>query len=113
MTISEEPNPKTKIAVHPLNGRLDELSRKELQKYFDDMLKRTQWFVFDCSQLDFIDSSGLGTLLTCLRKAENAGGKIRLAGLSAKVKMVFDITGAGSLFAFDASAEDAIASLIE
>jgi anti-sigma B factor antagonist len=59
---------------------------------------------------EFIDSTGLGMIVACLKSASQAGGDIRLARLQEKPKMVFDITRAYKIFQFFDSLETAVAS---
>ena len=48
--------------------------------------------VIDLSQTEFIDSSGLGALVSCLKRARQAGGDLRIAGLTQQVRTVFELT---------------------
>lgn len=95
----EKPKKKSQvdIAVIKIDKRLDAMNSKKLQTDFDTMLKQSNRIIFDCESLDFIDSSGLGAIVSCLRKAEGTGGGLCLAGLGPKAKMVFEITRAESL----------------
>lgn len=55
--------------------------------------------IFDLSKLDFIDSSGLGALITSLTTMRNAGGDVRLAATEDRVRNVFLVTNVlGSVF---------------
>ena len=47
--------------------------------------------VLDLSRLGFVDSSGLGAFISCLRKANAAGGDLKLCGLSKAVRAVFEL----------------------
>lgn len=98
------------IGLFTLDGRIDALNSRQLREQFDRCIKRTNRFVFDCKALEFIDSSGLGTIVGCLREALSAGGDIRLAALTVKVKMVFELTQAKKLFTVFADADEALAS---
>jgi anti-sigma B factor antagonist len=86
------------VGVVTLNGRIDAENCIELQNAFLSWLLETSLFVFDCSGLDFIDSNGLGTIVSCLRKALERNGDVKLAGLGQKVAMVFELTKAKKLF---------------
>jgi len=66
--------------------------------------------VFDCTLLDFIDSSGLGAIVGCLRQAIEKKGDLRLAGLNEKVGMVFELTQAKRLFSIFANRGEAASS---
>ena len=47
--------------------------------------------VFDCTALNFIDSTTLGTFVKILKKAKTDGKKMTLVGLQPKVKKLFVI----------------------
>lgn len=47
--------------------------------------------VFDMSGLQFIDSSGLGAILSCLRKLNGAGGDLKLCGMTKPVRALFEL----------------------
>jgi anti-sigma B factor antagonist len=48
--------------------------------------------VVDLSGTEFIDSSGLGALVSCLKKARQAGGDLRIAGPTQQAQTVFRLT---------------------
>ncbi len=86
------------VAIVAVNGRLDASSAGELQKQFDKLLDKTKFFVFDLAQMDFVDSTGLGKLVACLKKATEMDGGLKLCGLQPKPRMVFEITKAYTVF---------------
>ncbi len=98
------------VAVASPSGRLDALNSRQLRKDFNGCLESSSRIVFDCEQLDFLDSTGLGSLVSCLHKALSAGGDLRLSGLNSKVKMIFELTKAETLFQIYPDADAAVAS---
>ena len=60
--------------------------------------KETKNFVFDFTELNFIDSAGLGGVISCLKATAEENGDIRICNLSSKVRMVFEITRAHRVF---------------
>lgn len=54
--------------------------------------------VMDFSTLHFIDSMGLGTLISLLRTVRGKNGDIKIASMSDDVKMIFQITRLDRLF---------------
>lgn len=50
-------------------------------------------FVFDLTSLDYADSSGIGTFVSCLTNIKKAGGEMRLAGANARIQRLFQMTG--------------------
>lgn len=65
--------------------------------------------VLDCQHLEFMDSSGLGALIAILKRISEHGGDLLIAGLSKKVRMVFEITRAHRIFRILDTVEEAIA----
>ena len=82
------------IQVARPGGRLDSNSgpvfEKELLGYIDGGSRR---LLLDLSQLGYISSAGLRVILVAAKKMKTAGGKLVLAGLSAQVAEVFEISG--------------------
>jgi anti-sigma B factor antagonist len=54
--------------------------------------------VFDMSQVDFVDSAGLGALMSCRRQLLTVGGDLTLCGLTQKVRSVFEVARMHRLF---------------
>lgn len=98
------------VGIVELEGRLDASNSKPLQKTVSEWLEKTPLLVFDCSRLDFIDSSGLGAIVGCLRRTIEKEGDLKLAGLIGKVAMVFELTKATRLFSIFANRSEAVAS---
>ena len=55
------------------------------------IVERESKIVLDLASLEFIDSSGLGALLSCLRKLCGKGGDLKLCSLSNAVRTVFEL----------------------
>lgn len=49
--------------------------------------------VVDTSDLDFLDSTGLGVLIGALKRLRETGGELRIAGASGAVLRVLEVTG--------------------
>ena len=54
--------------------------------------------VFDLSNISFMDSAGLGAVLSVYRKVITDGGQFRVYGLSKEVKALFDLVRMQRLF---------------
>jgi len=54
--------------------------------------------VLDLSQLDLLDSSGIGALVTCLTRARKRQGDLVVAGLHGRPLIAFQITRVDRLF---------------
>ena len=55
-------------------------------------------FHFDFSRLDYIDSAGLGVLISVQKRAASVGGQVSVSGLSGMVKEIFELTRLDRIF---------------
>lgn len=63
--------------------------------------------VVDLENLGFIDSSGLGVLVSALRRVKERGGTLRLVCTKESILKIFRITGLDKVFPLFTSAEEA------
>lgn len=54
--------------------------------------------LLDMTELSFLDSTIISVLIMAKRRAEQAGGEVRLRNVPDRVKRVFSITGIDELF---------------
>lgn len=66
--------------------------------------------VLDLSGVDYIDSGGVGVLVSTLLHVTRRGGRLKLLNPSERVSRVLDITGLNEVFAIFAREDDALAS---
>lgn len=92
-------------------GRLDSGSAGELEAVLPARTQANAKVVLDLSETPYVSSAGLRVLLIGAKAARAAGHKLVLAGLSPSVREVFDISGFTSIFAIEADAASAVASL--
>lgn len=57
-----------------------------------------KFLVIDMENVNFIDSSGLGLLISVLKEMRSKGGKLVLSGISKYVSDLLDITNTNKLF---------------
>ncbi|MCS5733829.1 STAS domain-containing protein [Herbiconiux daphne] len=55
--------------------------------------------VVDMSRIQFMDSSGLGALISCLKSAREASGELRIVAPSSQVSMVLKLSKVDSILA--------------
>ncbi len=103
---------KNGTVVCRIEGDIDINCSPELKKAFDKLIARkTPRIVIELSRVNYVDSSGLATLVGILKNMRSYGGKMRLSGMSSKIKSLFEITKLDKLFEIMASEEGAIAEL--
>ncbi|MCS6985206.1 MAG: STAS domain-containing protein [Leptospiraceae bacterium] len=90
---------KGDLVVLQPKGSLDMYSSLELKNRMDKIAvgKNTEVFI-DFSNINFVDSSGIGTLIKIAHQIQEAGGKVSLAGLKPTIEKVFKISGLINVF---------------
>ncbi|MDY2642689.1 MAG: STAS domain-containing protein [Mediterranea sp.] len=84
-----------------LIGRLDTAASAQFATDMQPLIDRAdKHILLDCSQLEFISSSGLRLFLTLRKATIAAHGDITIMGMNNEVKQVFTLTGFLSLFKF-------------
>ncbi|MDD4100244.1 MAG: STAS domain-containing protein [Candidatus Cloacimonetes bacterium] len=104
---------ENKVGIIEVKGRLDAYHAPELRTLYNSVADKAVNFVFDMAQCDFVDSTGLGTIVACLKSASQGGGDIHIANLQEKPRMVFDITRAHKIFHIFDDLEAAVLSFDE
>ena len=66
--------------------------------------------VVDLQAVRFIDSSGLGALVSGFKNASSRSGSLKLAGLQLQVKSMFELTRLHRVFEIFIDADEALAS---
>ncbi len=82
-----------------LKGRLDTASSNQFSRDMQPLMENAdKHILLDCSELEFISSSGLRLMLILRKQTIANGGDVTITGASDEVKKVFTITGFYSLF---------------
>jgi anti-sigma B factor antagonist len=96
------------IAIVRGAGKLNMVSAPELRAVVVGAISEgAHRIVVDLSAIDFMDSSGLGALVGCLKSARQAGGDLRIAAPSTQVSMVLRLSNLDRVLASFDSAEAA------
>ncbi len=107
-TVSNAPNGVTKVAV---DGQLIVANRNELKDKVVAALESGETkFVLDFASTGYIDSSGLGVLVSVSKKIREAGGDLRLAALNEDLRMLFELTKLDTLFKICDTTDEALDS---
>lgn len=67
--------------------------------------------LLDFTEVVYIDSSGLATLIEYVRESESYAGRLGLFGLQKKVRTIFDLVRLNELFVICNSHEEALAAI--
>ena len=77
-------------------------NRHELKQAFLDALEQgKRKFLIDFAKTGYIDSSGVGVLVSLSKKIREQGGELRLANLNEDLKTLFELSKLDTLFQID------------
>ncbi len=96
--------PKGKIMGGP-----DATALKEsIRDYVNEDKKRV---VIDLAEVDWMNSTGLGIMISCLKTVKESGGELKLSNVTEKIKSLLTITKLVTVFDAYDSTDEAIAAV--
>lgn len=102
------------IFLKPLKQNIDATASTEFKARVVDLINQgNNFFLLDLSQVDFVDSSGLGALISILKSLTINNGNIVLCGLNTPVLNLFSLTRMNSVFKICSNEAEGLKSLIE
>ncbi len=102
---------KDDVSIFHIEG---EIRRSEfMNSSLHDMVKNlledgTRKILLNLEKVDFIDSYGVGEILASYISTKNVGGQLKLAHISQKLSLVFQVTMLSKVFDIHDSEEDAL-----
>jgi anti-sigma B factor antagonist len=97
------------VVVVVVDGQLIVSNRHELkQKVLDAAEGGARKILIDFENTGYIDSSGLGALVSLAKKLRESGGELRLAGLNEDLRTLFELTKLDTLFLIADTADQAL-----
>jgi anti-sigma B factor antagonist len=110
MGFATRKDPKGVVVVE-VDGQLIVGNRQEFkQRVLDALEGGERKFVVDFARTGYIDSSGLGVLVSLSKKIRDEGGDLRLAGLNDDLRTLFELTKLDTLFAISDTSAEALAA---
>ncbi|BAY96809.1 anti-sigma-factor antagonist [Tolypothrix tenuis PCC 7101] len=86
---------KIKLTIIEPSGILDAIRGNQLRREVSDIVTRQTGLdvlLIDLKDVSFIDSSGLGALVSAMQIVRNANAKLFVCSASSQVKMLFELT---------------------
>lgn len=81
------------------SGILDGIRANQLRRDVSDVVTTGADIVLiDLQDVKFIDSSGLGALVSAMKMVRTAGGKLFVCSLNDQVRMIFELTKMDRIF---------------
>jgi anti-sigma B factor antagonist len=90
-------------------GELDVASAPTLREQLIELVASgSHMLVLDLEGLDFLDSTGLGAIISALKRARTNGGDLRLVCTQSRIRRLFEITALDKAFPLFPSLDSAI-----
>ena len=88
--------------VISVEGQLVAGNRQQLREAVVSEIDRgVRSFVIDFAEAGYVDSAGLGALVSLSKKIREASGSLRLTNLNEDLRTLFELTRLDTLFALD------------
>lgn len=99
------------VTIVEIEGTLIVGNRQEFkQKVLDELDKGARKLLVDFSRTTYIDSSGLGVLVSLAKRVRELGGDLRLADLNDDLQTLFELTKLDTLFTIAPTRQRALES---
>jgi anti-sigma B factor antagonist len=107
LTVDDSHPPFTVVAV---SGEVDVATAPDLRAKLLELVGEGKLrLVVDLEAVQFLDSTGLGVLVSAVKRARNDGGDLALICTHQHLLKVFEITGLETVFAIHDSLDAALA----
>lgn len=94
------------VCVVAVEGQLIVGNRQELkQRVLEEIERGERRFLVDFGETGYIDSSGLGVLVSLSKKIRELNGELRLTNLNEDLRTLFELTKLDTLFQISDSGE--------
>jgi len=102
---------KNGILIFRMIGDINVNTAPDLKVSFDAMAKpEGVKIILNLIKVDYVDSSGLATMVEILKSLRKCNGKLKLTNLSVKVRGLFEITKLTQLFDISDEEDEAVNS---
>ena len=98
------------LLIRIVSDNLDASNVDELRKKALPLLGEARKVVLDLSNLQFVDSAGLGSLLACLKAIRQYQGELKLCSLTRPVRALFELMRMQKVFQIYDTPDEAVRS---
>lgn len=113
MQVSVVERPDGIAVVHIAAEKLDMSNAAAFKAGAFPLITQNNRVVLDLAEVDFVDSSGLGSILACLREINRVGGTLVLGGVCKRVRALFELVKMHRLIPLYETVEEAVTGLNE
>jgi len=97
------------VAVVTVNTEdFDASSSEEFKRQIAPVLQTTNKLILDLQRVGFVDSSGCGAILSCLKALTTSGGDLKICRVSGPVRSTFELVRMHRICQVCATREEAL-----
>jgi anti-sigma B factor antagonist len=98
------------ITIVQLPEKITATNSRAFEDDLKPLMDENGRFIFDLAQVRQLDSSGLGSIVGCMKHLRVAGGDLKLCGMSKQIRTVFEIVRMHHVFDIFSTRQEAIES---
>ena len=97
------------VVIVDLSGEVDFYNSSKVRERFINLVKQKgKAILINLSEVTYIDSSGLATLIELMQKLNEYGGKLKLSGLDQSVRNIFEVSKLTDVFSIYEREQEAL-----
>ncbi len=99
------------VVIFDINGEIDLYNAPDIKKNIKEKMDQGKNnIIVNLDKVSYIDSSGIGVLISSLSQLKKVGGGLKIINVYASVKKVFELTKLTSFFDIYETEQEAIDS---
>ncbi len=102
------------VKIMQPSGRLDVTTAADFRRQVNDVASLAtppKYLLVDLQAITFMDSSGLGALVSALKSIRNSNGDMVICGANDQVQMLFELTSMTKIFKIYSTVDEFKATL--
>ena len=105
--ITHEYDEEKKSWFVKLTGEFDIFNAASLKSELNGLADKTNAdIVLECSELDYLDSTSIGSLVSVLKNVKSYGGRVIIRGLKQNLLKLFRITNLNKVFEIEGESDE-------
>lgn len=109
--VIEDAAGRTDTKIITITGSLDSVTSIQAEKNIGPLIEQEKHIIVDCTDLSYVNSTGLAFLLKCYIQMKRREGDFKIVNPNKLIYEIMDITGALNLLEVYNNREEAIKSV--
>ena len=104
---------KDRMLIVHIQGEIDHHTCNEIRDKLDHEIKKQNalHIIFDFSNIQFMDSSGIGVIIGRYRNLQSQGGRVGIVKVNSQVDRIFELSGLYKIIPKYFSIDEAVSNL--